>query len=95
MGFVVRTYFVWGLAMVASIALSWVTQIWILIPLVAIISVVASFLQCNNCGHHAAADANGYGRPLTNVCAKCASSLEDVYPFSYARKKKRSKPSSQ
>jgi hypothetical protein len=94
MSFVSRTYFIWVLAAGSSLVLSWVTRSWLFIPLFFLIAVVTWFVQCNKCGHNAFADAKGDGRILTNSCTKCGASLEDVYPFSYARKKKRSQPPS-
>jgi hypothetical protein len=92
MSFVTRTYSAWALAMLLTAILSWTVISWAFVPLFAIMFVVFSFVQCNNCGHNAAADAKGDGRILTNSCAKCGASLEDVYPFSYVRKMKKSAP---
>ncbi len=93
MSFVVRTYLVWILAAGVMVIGTFAIWPWFFVPTVPIVAVITAFLQCNNCGHKAFADAAGNGRTMTDSCAKCGASLEDVYPFSYVRKNKQKPPS--
>lgn len=83
--FSLRAYIAWIAAIAAAIWITSITIWWVIFPLFGLIVFVTIFVRCNVCGHHVAADARGHGRFLRSTCAKCDSSLEGVYPFSFLK----------